>query len=397
MEKVSMNSKRKRGDSLCSEEEERISGEDDAAIDSQWTCTCCTFEGNPPHDEYCGICETAKPPSLSESTIISYKGIHKAISLTDDITVLPVGFGCLACGVGYPSLSARPSPSQFYNILRVVSPPKNSGVHLFVDTADVYCHPFDNRHEIDRQIADAKKTLPLVVSTKSGMNRVSNESTGWREGNRLSFRQQILDAKDNCNSDPTEPLFLWQTHHTNSRSLVSAMTTAKEMIHEKLLSHVGLCNATVGQIEDAVAVLGGSTAALLTVQNEYSLYNLEAEKPLPPGAAASSKKGVLRCCERHGITFVAHSPLGGLKTRRGDRQVERKSDQLKKLAALKNSSPEACAIACLLARGKAMKVKMIVLVGGRGCEHVKESVEMGSRITITEEECSSVMGELKIT
>ena len=115
---------------------------------------------------------------------------------------------------------------------------------------------------------------------------------------------------------------------------------------------------------------------------------------MPPGAASGSKKGVLAACKKFGLTFVAHSPLGGLKTRRDQRNVGRKSDSLTKLAARKNCSNEAAAIGCLLARGEEVGVKMVAIVGGRKVEHVRDSVVAGSRVNVTCAECIGVMGEV---
>ena len=288
--------------------------------------------------------------------------------------------------MGYPNPAELPSPSQFYSILAAVSPPVDSSINLFVDTADVYCHPFDDRHQIDKRIATAAETLPIKISTKSGMNRISNESTGWREGNSLSIREQILAAKNACSPNQNEPLFLWQMHHTNDRHLVEAMTVAKSMVEEGHLLHVGLCNATTSQIATALQI-----TPLLTVQNEYSLFNREAEKPLEASSSSSSKKGVMEMCKNSNIVFVGYAPLGGLKTRRSQRQVGTKSPALVRIASDLNATTESCAIATLLARGRIMGVKMLVLVGGRTLDHVKDSVLVGSQLTITDSQCRAIM------
>lgn len=55
----------------------------------------------------------------------------------------------------------------------------------------------------------------------------------------------------------------------------------------------------------------------------YSFYCRDAEQEKPPGAAASSGKGVLRAAAELGVVFIAHSPFGGLKARRAERIIAR--------------------------------------------------------------------------
>ena len=74
-----------------------------------------------------------------------------------------------------------------------------------------------------------------------------------------------MAARLNC-VGPDNPLFLWSTHHTNNSTVYDAMTAAISLIASGELLHIGLCNATVAQIEMAYSVVGPS---LLCIQNEY--------------------------------------------------------------------------------------------------------------------------------
>jgi aryl-alcohol dehydrogenase-like predicted oxidoreductase len=198
---------------------------------------------------------------------------------------------------------------------------------LFVDTEDVYCHPHTSLHQSERAVAAVQSSLgssaaSLVVSTKSGMKRVSDDSSGWRPGanNAASVRAGILAAR--ANLSPGQPLFLYSLHHSDAFAppgcIESALQEAAACVAEGLVRNIGLCNATVPLLDRALRC---GAVPLAAVQNEWSLFTREADKELPPSAAASSKKGVLLWCARHNVPFVSYSPLGGLKTRRGERQA----------------------------------------------------------------------------
>ena len=93
---------------------------------------------------------------------------------------------------------------------------------LYIDTADTYCDPFDNKHELEKLLAinaDIRKHLPtgasIVVGTKSGMRRKNSDSDGWigmpntRDVKPEKVREQIV-AAEKANGGP---VFLWQMHH----------------------------------------------------------------------------------------------------------------------------------------------------------------------------------------
>ena len=93
---------------------------------------------------------------------------------------------------------------------------------LYIDTADTYCDPFDNTHELEKLLAinaDIRKHLPtgasIVVGTKSGMRRKNSDSDGWigmpntRDVKPEKVREQIV-AAEKANGGP---VFLWQMHH----------------------------------------------------------------------------------------------------------------------------------------------------------------------------------------
>ncbi len=89
------------------------------------------------------------------------------------------------------------------------------------------------------------------------------------------------------------PLALYQIHHTDAMKTEAALKAVllkiKSLQSQGLIFRFGLCNATVWQVQLALD-LG---LDVFSVQNEFSLFNREAEKPFHAGHAASSKKNML--------------------------------------------------------------------------------------------------------
>ena len=310
-----------------------------------------------------------------------------------------MGLGCLALSVGYPS--PPPDAATVDDVLR--SAAAAALPHsLFVDTADVYCHPHTALHQSERAVCAVQSSLlgsstggSLLVSTKSGMKRVSDDSSGWRPGpnNAASVRAGILAARSALS--PGQPLFLYSLHHSDAFAppgcLESALQEAASCVAEGLVSHIGLCNATVPLLDRALRC---GAVPIAAVQNEWSLFTREADKELPSSAAASSKKGVLLWCARHHVPFVAYSPLGGLKTRRGERQaLGVKVPAIAALATQKGVSEQAITLAAMLHRGAQHGAEMLLLVGAREEEHIVDSLGAAA-VRLTDAETAQVMGAL---
>jgi aryl-alcohol dehydrogenase-like predicted oxidoreductase len=235
---------------------------------------------------------------------------------------------------------------------------------------------------------------PVTATTKSGTTRINGESTGWQPGptTHAAVRAGIVAAKAEL-AAPGEPLFLWAMHHADGFAgpgvLEAALTEAKACVAEGLVRHIGLCNATVSLLNRAVAV-----TPLLAVQNEWSLFNCEAEKRRPAGAAASRKKEMIKACAALGVVFVAHSPLGGLKARRGERGLATAFPQLAAVATAHSASRHAVCLAAMLRRGEQLGARIIVIPGARTAEHLLDSLSAAS-LVLTDAEVSSIMGNIE--
>ena len=337
------------------------------------------------------------------------------------VRVASVGLGCLALSVGYPS---PPPPASVDSVFRSAASAALPHA-LFVDTADVDCHPYKDVHQSERALGALQNSLrsssagSLAVSTKSGMKRVSDDSKGWRPGSTSpdSVRSGIFAAR--AALSPGLPLFLYSLHHADAFSapgcIEAALQVAAACVAEGLVSnivrtapesiisspmltplfaatpHQGLANATVPLLERARLC---GAVPIAAVQNEWSLFARDAEKERPATAAASSQKGVLQWCAAHHVPFIAYAPLGGLKARRGERQaLGAKVPAIAVLAAAKGVSQQAIALAAMLHRGRQIGAEVLVLVGARSKEHILASMSAAS-VRLTPAEAVQVMGAL---
>ena len=109
-------------------------------------------------------------------------------------------------------------------------------------------------------------------------------------------------------------------------------------------------------------------APLLCYSSLHSPATQEAEQERPAGAAASSKKGTLSVAAENNIVFIAHSPLGGLKSRRGERNLVTDFPATKTVADARGCSPYAVYLAYLRQRGQRFGGQVLLIVGARTAE-----------------------------
>jgi aryl-alcohol dehydrogenase-like predicted oxidoreductase len=103
----------------------------------------------------------------------------------------------------------------------------------------------------------------------------------------------------------------------------------KELQDEGKVRWVGISNASVAQIEEALGIVD-----VVSVQNQLSL---EFTHPL--------EAGEVKFCEEHGIAFLPWSPLGGISSA-GD--AAGRHDPVRDAAEAHGVSPQRVALAWLL-------------------------------------------------
>ena len=170
----------------------------------------------------------------------------------------------------------------------------------FLDTASAYCWSDDDRGHNERLIARALSTWPgdrssVVVATKGGMTRPAGR---WVADGRA--KHLAAAAEDSCRALGVQRLDLFQLHAPDPRvPLATTVRALADLERRGLIAAIGLCNVTVGQIDEARRIV-----ELDSIQVEASLWHDQ-----------HFLSGVVRYCIDHRLRLLAHRPLGGTKSR----------------------------------------------------------------------------------
>lgn len=204
----------------------------------------------------------------------------------------------------------------------------DAGVTL-LDTADAYCLDESDTGHNERLIARALASWNgdrsrIVVATKGGLTRPQGR---WIADGRASHLVAACEASRRALG--VDRIDLYQLHAPDPRVPLSTSVRALASLQrDGVVAHIGLCNVTVGQIEEARRI-----ADIDAVQVELSFWNDD-----------NLLSGVAGYCVAHGIRLIAHTPLGG--SRRARRA---KSDALlAELAARHGVAPCDIALAWLM-------------------------------------------------
>jgi aryl-alcohol dehydrogenase-like predicted oxidoreductase/histidinol phosphatase-like enzyme/predicted kinase len=174
----------------------------------------------------------------------------------------------------------------------------DQGVNL-LDTADAYCWDEGERGHNERLIARALASWAgdragVTVATKGGMTRPDGR---WALDARA--KQLISACGASCRALGVERIDLYQLHAPDPRvSLSTSVRALARLKRDGLITSIGLCNVTVGQIEEARRL-----ADIDAIQVEVSLWHDE-----------HFLSGVVQYCAANGIRLLAYRPLGGAKS-----------------------------------------------------------------------------------
>lgn len=226
------------------------------------------------------------------------------------------------------SISGRP---QEATAIAVIHAAIEAGVTL-IDTADCYCLDDGDIGHNERLISKALRGRreQVVVATKGGVERPGGAwTTNGRPEHLRSACERSLAALG------VDIIDVYQLHapcdEVKFADSVGALARLRE---EGKVRHVGLSNVSVGEIEEACAIV-----PIVSVQNRCSPFDL-----------SSFTNGVVRSCEERGITFLAYSPVNG---GRGKVRVA-KDPTLLEVGARHGVSPFQVALAWLLGTGPRM-------------------------------------------
>ena len=209
-----------------------------------------------------------------------------------DVEVGAVGLGCMEL-----SIEGHPDEQQ---AVATVHAALDAGVRL-LDTADAYCLGPDDVGANERLVARALASWggdrdSVLVATKGGHTRPGGG--GWGLDGSPEHLRAACEAS--LRALGVEAIGLYQHHRPDPQvPYAETLGALAELRDEGLVRLVGISNASVAQVDEAVTALGGTgEAGLASVQNEHS-----------PDFRSSLAE--LQHCERLGVAFLPWSPFGG--------------------------------------------------------------------------------------
>ncbi len=259
----------------------------------------------------------------------------------------------------------RPAESERDSIATLVRAAE-LGMTLW-DTADAYCIDDTEVGHNERLFAKAKAALPLdlrekiVIATKAGHIRPGGQ---WVTDGRPEHLRAALDAS--LLALGTDCLDLWQFHRPDPKvPYADSMGVFADAKAAGKVKFVGISNASVAQIEEAVSIV-----EVVSVQNQFS-----------PTHRAPEQNGVLDKCRELGLAFLPWSPLGGM----GGAKTIGDGDALGILAKELGISPQRVVLAWYLAKTE----MMIPIPGASRVASVSDSA-LGGDVVLTAEQLASL-------
>jgi aryl-alcohol dehydrogenase-like predicted oxidoreductase/histidinol phosphatase-like enzyme len=230
----------------------------------------------------------------------------------------------------------------------------------FLDTADAYAWDDGDTGHNERLIARAVAAwggdpTAIRVATKGGLTRPGGR---WVEDGRA--RHLIAAAERSRRALGRERIDLYQLHAPDPRTpLATSVRALASLQQEGVVGDIGLCNVTVGQVEEARRIL-----EVAAVQVEMSLWRDD-----------SLLNGVAEYCVENGIRLLAYRPLGGPEARR--RVLA--DPLLAELAREKDATPFEMALAWLWT----LSPVVVPLPGPTRAEHVR-SIARARELELTD-------------
>lgn len=178
----------------------------------------------------------------------------------------------------------------------------------FLDTADIYAPTWDAFGHNEIFAAEALRTwsgtkeqkAKVVIATKAGITRKPGEV--WARNGSLDYLLRAAEAS--AGRLGVDKIDLWQHHRLDPDIVFETQFANVLALKERgIVDQIGVSNYDANQLEIAIK-MGGTPeeGGIVSVQNEFSpryRYDLD----------------VLEVCEKHGITFLPWSPLGGVRTK----------------------------------------------------------------------------------
>ena len=231
-----------------------------------------------------------------------------------------------------------------------------------LDTADAYCWDIGEVGHNERLIAEALASWngdrsTIQVATKGGLTRPNGE---WIPDGRAKHLAAACEAS--CRALGVARIDLYQLHAPDPRSnFATSVRALAALQRDGLIDRVGLCNVTVGQLEEARRIVD-----IAAVQVELNAWN-----------DSNFLSGIVDHCLRNAIQVIASRPLGGV----GRRRRTESDPLLAAIAARHRITPFEAALAWLadLSPG-------IVPIPGASTIQTAASIGASMRITLTSDD-----------
>jgi len=240
-----------------------------------------------------------------------------------DADVFPIGLGEMPL-----SLKGRPDEER---AIRTIHAALDAGVNL-IDTADAYSRDETDFGHNERLIAKALRGRRdgVIVATKGGHKR---KGRAWPIDGRPEYIRAACEAS--LRALETDVIDLYQ-HHRPDPAVPYAETVGalKELRDEGKVRWVGVSNASVEQLEEALGIV-----ELASVQNQLAL-----------DFASPIAKGEVAFAAERGLAFLPWSPLGGIGRADGTAAVA----PVAEAAEAHGVSPQQVVLAWLLALSPAV-------------------------------------------
>ena len=237
-----------------------------------------------------------------------------------------------AIGLGEMPLSIEGRPDRVQAIATIHAS-LDAGVTI-IDTADAYALGVHEHGHGELLVAEALasyggSTDDVLVATKGGHRRPGDGT--WTVHGDPAYVKQACEAS--LRALGVEAIGLYQYHRPDPKvPWAESVGALADLLDEGKILMAGVSNATVAQIDEAQAVLGGR---LVSVQNEFS-------------PRFRSSEGELEHCDQLGIAFIPWSPLGGIG--QAD-QIQGRFPAFADVAAEVGCTPQQVTLAWMLAKG----------------------------------------------
>ncbi len=197
-------------------------------------------------------------------------------------------------GLGCMRLSTEPNRNES-GALELLHAAFDAGI-TFLDTADAYCWDETERGHNERLIGRAIATWQgdrslIRVATKGGLTRPDGR---WEPDGRAKYLVEAAERSRRALG--VERLHLYQLHAPDPKMpLATSVRALAALKRDGLIESIGLCNVTVGQIEEARRITEiDSIQVELSIWHDYHFLS-----------------GVAEYCIANRLPLLAYRPLGG--------------------------------------------------------------------------------------